>query len=503
MITMEKVRSKKIGIIGAGPGGLAAGMLLAASGFKIEIFEAKDRVGGRNSWISEKGFTFDVGPTFFMMPFVLEEIFKACGRKIDDYLDIIKLEPFYKLVYADGKVLKTSGDAEKFKASIAGINKEDAAGYDKYMKENQKKINYTLPVLQRAFSGFKDLLKRDILRLISVLNPQRSIWSDLGRYFSDGRVKVGFTFQSKYLGMSPFKCPSMFSILPFIEYNWGIYHVKGGLNRLSEAMAKVVEEEGGIIHLGTEAKEIFIEDKKAKGILLKDGNRKDFDELVLNADFAWSMKNLISDKKRKKYSDKRLDKKNYSCSTFMIYLGLDRQYPQLEHHNIFIAEDYEKNFLEIESDKELSKDPSFYVQNATVTDPGLAPVGKSNLYILVPVANLKGKIDWAKQKRPFRDLVLDKLEQRLKGSNIRDHIIYEKIITPEDWEQDYNVGYGATFNLGHNLGQMLVFRPHNDFEEFKNLWLVGGGTHPGSGLPTIYESGRITANLINKKYGLI
>ncbi len=437
-----------------------------------------------------------------MMPFILEEIFKATGRKINDYLEVMKLEPFYQLLFADGKKLKTSGNPENFKASIAGINPEDANGYDRYMEENRKKISYALPVLQRPFSSFTNLFRWDLLKLLTVLNPQRSIWSDLGRNFSDGRVKVGFTFQSKYLGMSPFKCPSMFSILPFIEYHWGIYHVKGGLNKLSRAMAKVIEEKGGSINLNSEIKEVIIENKKATGLMLGDGNVKKFDDIIINPDFAWSMKNLIPDNKRKKYSNKNLDRKNYSCSTFMIYLGLDRDYPQLEHHNIFIAEDYEKNFLEIESDKELSKDPSFYVQNASKTDPSLAPSGKSALYILVPVANLKGKIDWESQKEPFKELVLNKFEQKLGDGKIREHIVYEKTITPKEWKDDYMVEYGATFNLGHNLGQMLIFRPHNDFEEFKNLWLVGGGTHPGSGLPTIFESGRLTSNLINKKYGL-
>ncbi len=499
---MNKVSTKRIAIIGAGPGGLSAGMLLTKEGFDVNIFEAQDNVGGRNGCIEKDGFTFDLGPTFFMMPFVLEEIFKATGRNISDYLEIMMMDPFYQLVFSDGKVLKTSFDPEKFRNSIAGISPKDAMGYEKYMKENKKKFKYTLPVLQRPFSRLKDLLNIHILKLLFVLNPQRSIWSDLGRFFSDGRVKVGFTFQSKYLGMSPFKCPSMFSILPFIEYNWGIYHVKGGLNKLSKAMAKVIEEEGGKINVSSPVKEIVIENEKAVGIKLKDNEILEFDEIIMNSDFAWSMKNIIPNEKRKKYSDDKLDKKNYSCSTFMLYLGLDREYPELEHHNVFIAKDYEKNFLEIESMKELSKEPSFYVQNASKNDDSLAPDGHSTLYVLVPVANLKGEIDWDKEKEGYKEIILSKMDEKFGNGKIREHIIYEKVITPKDWHDDYRVGYGATFNLGHNLNQMLVFRPHNNFEEFDNLWLVGGGTHPGSGLPTIYESGRITANLIKRTYGL-
>ncbi|OKY79057.1 MAG: Phytoene dehydrogenase family enzyme [Candidatus Methanohalarchaeum thermophilum] len=498
----ERKIKKDIGIVGAGPGGLAAGMLLADEGFNVEIFEVKDRVGGRNSWFEEEGYRFDVGPTFFMMPFILREIFEKTGRDLDDYVELERLEPFYQIVYSDEKKLKTYYEPRKFKESIANINEGDVEGYNKFMNRNEKKMKYTLPVLQKPYSNLFDLINFDMLKLLTVLSPQRSLWDDLGLTFSDDRVKVGFTFQSKYLGMSPYNCPSMFSILPFIEYNWGIYHVMGGLNQLSQAMAKVFREEKGTIKLNTEVKEVIIEKGNAKGLKLDNTEIKEYDEVILNSDFAWSMKNLFSNKERRKYTNDKLDDMGYSCSTFMLYLGMDKEYNDLEHNNIFIAEDYQKNFLQIESKNELPKDPSFYVQNASVTDPSLAPEGHSVLYILVPVSNLKGEIDWTKEKEDFKNLVLDKLEQKIGEEEIRDHIVYEKVLTPEDWKDEFNVGYGATFNLAHNLTQMLYFRPHNKFEEFDNIWLVGGGTNPGSGLPTIYESGRITANLIKKKYGL-
>ncbi len=492
---------KEIGIVGAGPGGLAAGMLLADGDFDVTIYEAESRVGGRNGKFELGEFTFDIGPTFFMMPFILEEIFAATGKDLNEYVDLKMLDPFYQLVFADGNSLSPCYDPEKFKESIASISPQDVDGYDKYMRINRKKVKYTLPVLQRPYTGWKDMINTDILKLLTVLNPHRSLWDDLGRYFSDDRIKVGFTFQSKYLGMSPYNCPSMFSILPFIEYNWGVYHVMGGLNQLAHAMAEAFEEMGGKIELDTEVEEIIIDRGSASGLKFENGREEHFDEIVMNSDFAWSMKNLIPSQKRRKYTDENLDDYNYSCSTFMLYLGLDREYPELEHNNVFIAEDYEKNFLEIESEKELSSDPSFYVQNAAITDPSLAPEGKTPLYVLVPVANLKGDINWEKEKNDYRDLILDELNNKIGDGNIRDHILQEKMITPEDWENDLRVAHGATFNLGHNLRQMLVFRPRNKFEEFDNMWLVGGGTNPGSGLPTIYESGRIAANLIKRKYG--
>ena len=491
----------EVGIIGAGPGGLAAATLLANRGFDVTIFEARDRIGGRNGFIKEKGYTFDIGPTFFMMPFVLEEIFAETGRNLHDYVELKMVDPYYELDYADGHSFGPSFKPEQVKKSIAGLNSNDVEGYEKYMEDNERKMKYTLPVLQRPFNSWLDMANMDILRLLTVLRPHKSIWEELGEYFEDDRIKVGFTFQSKYLGMSPHKCPSMFSILPYTEYKWGVYHVMGGLNRLAYAMAEVIEELGGRIKLNSQVEEILIENGRATGLLLADGSNHQLDEVVMNADFAWGMKNLIPNQKRKKYTDQDLDSRGYSCSIFMLYLGVSREYNHLEHNTVFIAEDYEKNFLEIESTRVLSSDPSFYVQNASVTDPSLAPAGHSALYVLVPVSNLKGEIDWDVEAESFRSLIIEKLKSRAGMEDLEEHIEFEKMITPLDWQEEMRVGYGATFNLAHNLGQMLIFRPHNQFEEFENLWLVGGGTSPGSGLPTIYESGRVTANLLLKKYG--
>lgn len=493
---------KKIGIIGAGPGGLAAGLLLSSKGFDVTIFEARDRVGGRNGSIEAEGFTFDIGPTFYMMPFILEEIFAAAGKSIHDYVDLVMVDPYYQLLYVDGKTMCPSFFAEKVRESISSISPQDVDGFDRYMRENEMKMKYTLPVLQRPFNSWLDMMNGDILKLLKVLRPTRSLWEELGRYFQDDRVKVGFTFQSKYLGMSPMNCPSMFSILPYTEYKWGVYHVLGGLNQLAQGMAKAITQLGGEIRLENEVKEVKVEDGRARGVILMDETYHVFDEVVMNADFAYGMKNLFPNDLRKKYTDQDLDSRGYSCSTFMLYLGVDKPYDHLEHNNVFIAQDYAKNFLEIESEHVLSKDPSFYVQNASVTDPSLAPPGHAAIYVLVPVSNLKGEIDWEREADSFRSLILSKLEKRAGLKDIEDHILYEKMITPLDWEREMRVGYGATFNLAHNLRQMLIFRPHNRFEEFENMWLVGGGTSPGSGLPTIYESGRITANLLAKKYNL-
>jgi phytoene desaturase len=323
----------------------------------------------------------------------------------------------------------------------------------------------------------------------------------LAGYFKSEDLRISFTFQSKYLGMSPWSCPAAFMIIPYIEHAFGIYHVTGGLSKISEAMAKVVEEEKGKIHLGESVKELILDGKRVKGVRLVSGEEVLADEVILNSDFAYSMTNLVRGKALKRWNKEKLMEKKFSCSTFMLYLGVDKNY-EIPHHTIVFSKDYEKYIREVAAHKDPSSDISFYIRNASVTDKTLAPGGKSNIYVLVPVSNKKSNYNWQKNKKEFRDRVIDAIKERTDMKDIDKHIVFEKIITPDEWEKDYNVFLGATFNLGHNLFQMLYFRPHNKFEELDNCYLVGGGTHPGSGLPTIYESGRITANMISRKYGV-
>jgi phytoene desaturase len=287
-----------------------------------------------------------------------------------------------------------------------------------------------------------------------------------------------------------------------MEYEFGIYHVMGGLNMISEAMAKVVGEEGGNINYNSEVEEVITEGRDVKGIRLSGGEEIYGDEVIINADLGYTINNLLPADKLKRWTPDKLKKKKFSCGTFMLYLGLDGRYESLEHHNIFFADDYKRNVEVMFNEHKMTDDFSFYIQNASKTDPTLAPEGKSTFYVLVPVPNNESGIKWADKKESFRDLVIERIKEKTEIEDFEEHIEVEKVITPDDWESKYNVYIAAEFNLGHNLSQMLYLRPHNEFEDLNNLYLTGGGTHPGSGLPTIYESGRISANLISKKHGL-
>ncbi len=488
--------SKKVIIIGAGPGGLTSGMILSHRGLDVSIFEKNDYLGGRNGAISEQGFVFDIGPTFLMMKYILDEMFELSGRRSGDYLDFYELDPMYHLKFSDFE-LPVSANPDKMRQAIKKYFPGEEAGLDKFIAKEKKRFEKVVACFEKDYSDFYHMVAPPLLPAIPHLSLGRSLYRELGSYFHSDKLKIAFTFQAKYLGMSPWQCPAAFMIIPYIEHRFGIYHVKGGLSKISEAMAKVIREDGGKINLSSPVKRVITEKKKAVGVELADGSRIFGDYIIINADFSQAMTTLFEPGFLKKYAPAKIMKKRYSCSTFMLYLGLDKIYDE-PHHKIIIADDYKNNIDKISKHQPLKDDFSIYVRNASITDPTLAPAGKSAVYVLVPVANNKSGIDWNTEKEYFRDKVMEIIKRRTSMSDIESHVELEKIITPLDWAEERDVYLGATFNLSHNLSQMLYFRPHNKFEEAGNCFLVGGGTHPGSGLPTIYESGRITADLISK-----
>jgi phytoene desaturase len=487
-------RGKRVIIVGAGPGGLAAAMQLAYAGMNVTLLESRDVVGGRTSAIERQGYRFDCGPTFFLYPRVLEEIFRSVGYDLKTEVPMKRLDPQYRLTFAQGGMLDCTPDMDQMDRQIAQLCPADVGKLRRYMDDNRVKLEKFRPVLEQPFSSIFDLMRPSLLGAVKHLHPLRSLGDELSRYFSDPRLVIAFAFQSKYLGMSPFQCPSLFSILAFLEYEYGVHHPIGGCSRVSERMAEIAVELGVDLRLNESVKGLKMQGRRVVGVETDDATY-DCDAMVVNADFAEAMKRLVPDTLRKRWSDKKLATKRYSCSTYMLYLGIEGRYDDLPHHNIHISGDYQKNLAEIETLHQLSDDPSFYVQNAGVTDDTLAPPGHSTLYVLVPVSHQHENIDWKLQADPFREKTLDSLAQ-IGLSDIRDRIRYEYRITPDDWQSDYRIYRGATFNLAHNLGQMLHNRPRNRFEELDGVYLVGGGTHPGSGLPVIYESSRITSRLL-------
>ena len=485
---------RKVAIVGAGPGGLAAAILLARSGVDVTVIEKRSQVGGRTSTIHRDGFRFDTGPTFFLYPRVLREIFLAAGYDLEAEIPMIRLDPQYRLVYGSGGELLATPDVAQMKAAISKLCPPDAEGFDRFLSENRTKLEKFVPFLESPFESWRDLMHPDMLRLLPLLRPWRSLDGDLRSYFSDERIRLSFSFQSKYLGMSPFSCPSLFSILSFLEYEHGVFHPVGGCGSVTAAMARVARQLGVKILLDEPVEELLFEGRKAVGVRTAN-YRLAADAVVVNADFAEAMRRMVPNHLRRRWTDKKIAGKRFSCSTFMLYLGIEGLYDEVSHHTIYLAKDYRQNLRDIEESHQLSDDSSFYVQNAGVSDASLAPHGMSTLYVLLPVTHDTGSVDWPREQGRMRELALSQME-KIGITDLERRIRTETMLTPQTWTSEYGLHRGATFAMSHSLRQMLHMRPHNRFEDLDQVYLVGGNTHPGSGLPVIFESARITSRLL-------
>jgi phytoene desaturase len=469
-------------------------MLLAHAGFEVTVLERSSSVGGRTSSIGGDGFRFDLGPTFFLYPRVLAEIFRTVGRDLDDEVELVRLDPHYRLIFGGGGELLATPDVVRMERAIAALSPADAGSFQSFLADNREKLAHFKTCLESPFCGWRDVLRWRTLSVLPYVRPWLSLERELARYFHDPRVRLAFSFQSKYLGMSPFKCPSLFSILSYLEYEYGVYHPIGGCGQITQAMARIATDLGAEVRLDESVEEVLFNGRRAVGIRTRERCYQ-ADAVIINADFAEAMTRLVPNEIRRRWTDRKIAGKRYSCSTFMLYLGIEGRFDHLAHHTIYISEDYARNLEDIEERQVLSEDPSFYVQNACETDQTLAPEGMSTLYVLVPVTHQHPNVNWNIEREPFRKRILRQL-RKAGVDEIDRRIRFERVLTPDDWHAKHQIYRGATFSLAHNLGQMLHLRPRNRFEDCDRVYLVGGGTHPGSGLPVIFESARITSRLL-------
>jgi phytoene desaturase len=479
--------AQKIAVVGAGVGGLSCAARLAKKGHAVQVFEKLPVCGGRNNLLEDKGFKFDMGPSFVLMPDFFEEVFSYCGENIRDYLDLRALDTSYKIFYPDGVQFTVFRDSERTKEEAERLETGGARAFDAFVRETERLYREVRPLLYRCFTA-RDLWNPRYWGLIGKIRALESYWSLAGRFFKSDKLRYAFTFEAMFMGVSPFQAPAFYSVISYADHVQKIAHPMGGMYRIPLALEKMARKFGAQFEYGAEISRIR---REAGGIVLekKKGGEFKADTAVVNADYAFAQTDLL----QRKISDYR-----YSCSVYLMYLGLKKKVSGLEHHNLFFSSDLEKNLRQIFEEQVMPEDPSFYIHVPTVTDTSLAPEGKEIMYVLVPIPNLcSGRNDIREHQERIRRRVFDKV-RKASGTHTEGLIEVERTFFPEDFIRRYNIQYGATFGLAHNLMQSAFFRPANFDPRIKGFYYVGASTQPGGGLPVVMAGSRIVADLISK-----
>ena len=486
---------KKVIIIGSGFGGLALAIRLHARGFNVTIFEKNKYVGGHAYPLKKNGYSFDMGPSLITAPEIIKRLFQSAGKETSDYFSMVKLNPFYRIYFHDKTYIDYSDDSEHMKQQMAQFNLKDANNYDRFIDES-KHIYEEVIVKGLGSTPFTSLwtMAKFVPRAIQ-LHAILPTFNFAKRYFDDPRHQFTFSFHPLFIGGNPFRAPSVYQMIPFLEKSGGVWFSKGGMYNFVKALEQLFLDIGGTIKTNSEVEEIVIRNGKAVGVLIS----SDFfeaDMVVSNADFIHTHVDLIKPEFRRKWTNRRLSSLGYSMSAFILYLGVRKQYPQLLHHTLILSKRYKGLIKDIFDKKILSDDFSMYLHVPTRTDSSMAPTGSESMYVLIPVANLQGKINWANESQDYADKVLNFLENDFGLDGLRENIEVLEIFNPENFRMKSNAYWGSAWGVEPKLTQTGYLRPHNRSEEVGNLYIVGASTHPGAGLPGVMLTAETTENVI-------
>ncbi len=488
-------RRQKIVVIGAGFGGLATAIRLQAARYAVTLVEAREHPGGRASQLRADGFTFDMGPTLITAPHLLEDLWSCAGRDLHDDVTLLPLDPFYRIVFHDGRSFDYRGTTEADEAEIARFEPRDVAGYRAFLAATQQ-------VYQRAFVDLARqpfLTRGDLLRVVPELvrlGGQRSVYAFVSRYFRDPHLRMVFSFHPLFIGGNPFRASAIYSIVPYLERLGGVHFALGGMYSLIEALERLFHTLGGETRYGTPVERITLARKQVTGVRLADGTSLPAEAIVANSDVATTYLKLLPEEELSSMRRWRLAHYRYSMSCFLLYLGLNRKMPQLRHHTIFMPQRYRRLVHHIFDGQGMPEELALYLHTPTRTDPSLAPPGGESLYALVPVPNLAHGIDWNREAGPLRERILDYLEQTAGLAELRESIVTEHWFTPLDFASQLRSHLGAAFSIEPTLLQSAYFRPHNRCDTIGGLYFVGAGTHPGAGIPGVLLSAELTSCLV-------
>lgn len=492
-------RAPRAVVIGAGLGGLAAAMRLGAKGYRVTVLDRLDSPGGRGSAIRRNGHRFDLGPTIVTVPQVFRELWAACGRDFDAEVELRALDPFYEIRWPDGSRFTVRGSTEAMRAEVARLSPGDLAGYDRFLKDSEARYRFGFEVLgRRPMHALADLLKA--LPRFGLLRADRSVYAHVARRVRDERLRMALSFHPLFIGGDPFRVTSMYILVSHLEKAFGVHYAIGGVAAIAEAMARVVEAQGGSLRLGEEADEILLREGRAAGVATTRGEVLPAEVVVSNADAGHTYARLLRNLPRRRWTDRHLASRRWSMGLFLWYFGTRGTrglWPDVGHHTILNGPRYRGLVDDIFVHGRLAEDMSLYVHRPSVTDPTVAPPGGDTFYALSPVPHLghADPVDWRREAEPYRQRVLRVLEQQLLPGLSR-HLSASLVFTPEDFRDRYLSPYGAGFSIEPRILQSAWFRPHNLSEELPGLYLVGAGTHPGAGLPGVICSAEVLAQLL-------
>ncbi len=490
----------KAAVIGSGFGGLALAARLQARGIQTTVFEGRDKPGGSAYVHEDKGYVFDGGPTVITDPTAIEEVFAEAGRTLSDYVELMPVSPFYRLLWQDGSSFDYVNDQEALERQIAAFNPADVEGYRAFLRYSKDLFAEGYVKLGSVpFLSFQSMIR--VAPTLVRLEAFRSVHAMVARFIKDERLRQAFSFHALLVGGNPFQASSVYALIHALEREWGVHFARGGTGALVRGMVRLIEDLGGEVRLNAPVERILTDGDRATGVIAG-GREEAFDLVATNANVMHSYRDLLGHHKRGQSEARRLADKRYSMSLFVVYFGARKTWPGLQHHTILFGPRYRELIGEIFGGRELPEDFSLYLHAPTVTDSSLAPEGCTAFYVLSPVPHLgHAPIDWAVEGPRYRDRLLAALEERLLPG-LRDHIETCSIFTPQDFKDQMNSHLGSAFSLEPVLLQSAWFRPHNRDDVIRNLYLVGAGTHPGAGLPGVIGSAKATASLILEDAGL-
>jgi phytoene desaturase len=481
-------------VVGAGVGGIAAAARLARHGYQVTVAEKRERPGGRCNHLVRDGHHFDTGPTLFLMPELYAQTFADLGERLEDHLDLRRIDPTYRIHFDDGLTLALTSDLSDMHAQLEAIEPGSFGGFLRYLEEGYHHYRLALPHLVGcSLDNLFQFCSPKNVHLLFRLKLLVGHYANVGRYFQDRRLRAAFTFQDMYLSLSPYQAAATYSLFPYAELAGGIWFPMGGMVRVVGALTSIAEKSGVRFLYDAPVAQIDVAGRQATGVTLADGREIRADVVVANADLPYVYRQLLPDDG----TADRLDRKRYTCSTVTFYWGVDRQYPQLGPHNLFLAGDYRQSFERILHDLTLPEEPSFYLHSPARVDPALAPPGQDTLMAVIPVGHIDDATpqDWGTIQTRARQFVLQRLAET-GLSDLEEHLKFEVSYTPPDWQGRYNLTKGSTLGLAHNLTQMGYLRPRNRHARYRNLYFVGASTHPGNGVATVLISARLTTERI-------